>query len=375
MGEALIARGQTAMKNVLDDIPVSGDYCSILVKLMDSSGGACENTKINCKDGTRWYNYTTNEAGYVLFKCNSGAANITANNWINGVLTLDQNAIDTLNLDAPVGTKILKEIKFNGVTKFYRDDSGWYNGQFRTTDRICNVIVVGGGGGGSSGQEGQWGGYGTYGGGGGGGGAKNFASYIDISKNQIYNLYIADGGSGGGYFSIRTANNGGTGETSSAFGLSANGGEGGKRYIYSSWQVIASGGVGLYNGGNGGLANAPSNNYNFERPTAGINGAGGGGGGGTVIWYNAKNNQVSVPSAYRWGIGSSNGGGNGGMLRLEMSAANQIADGKGGIKGSGGGGGGGTYGGTWNHSGSSDSRVGWGGWGGSGRVEFECVKF
>ena len=351
MGECLIARGQTATKNVLDDIPVSGDYCSIVVLLQDSAGGPCENTKINCKDGTRWYNYTTNEAGMVLFKCNSGAANITPNNFINGTRTFDQDGIGTLDIDSPVGTKILKEIKFNKNSKFYRADSGWYNGWFRTIDRINNVIVVGGGGGGGSGTYGQ----GRSMGGGGGGGAKNFVSYIDISKNQIYNLYIGGGGGAGRY-----NNNGLSGNTSSAFGLSANGGGGG---YYENINRHAIGGYGMFNGGNGGKYYAPyqySTEY-ITPSTDGINGAGGGGGAGTGQGYGEA---ITV----NWGLGRNNGGGNGGKSVGAYDSYSR--DASPGAKGSGGGGGGGGIGGQIWHNIMSET---WsqGGAGGSGRVEFD----
>lgn len=333
MGECLIARGQTATKNVLDDIPVSGDYCSILVKLMDSSGGACENTKINCKDGTRWYNYTTNESGYALFKCNSGAANITPNNFINGTRTFDQDGIGTLNLDAPVGTKILKEVKFNKNSKFYRAGRAWYNGQFRTVDRINNVILVGGGGGGGLGSCG-WS-TSDSSSGGGGGGAKNFASYIDISKNQLYNLYIAKSGLGGNSDNY----DGTSGQTTIAFGLSANGGSGGKSpYSSSDRNRKGLGGIGLFNGGDGGGPSTPVN---------GINGAGGGGGmGGTSSELYIK--------------GASNGGGNG----SGRSIGNHGMDGSGG-----GGGGGGGY--VYDDGINRKFYEYPGGDGGSGRVEFD----
>ena len=290
------------MKNVLDDIPVSGDYCSILVKLMDSSGGACENTKINCKDGTRWYNYTTNESGYALFKCNSGAANITPNNFINGIRTFDQDSIGTLNIDSPVGTKILKEIKFNKNNKFYRADAGWYNGQFRSIDRINNVIVVGGGGGG-----GANGGTVGYAGGGGGGGAKNFASYIDIVRNQLYNLYNGDGGDGDDYDGKNSKYNhhAMSGSTTIAFGLSANGG-GGCQFISNGFGV---GGIGLYNGGNGGKCIAYQNaNIELGHGKDGINGAGGGGAGWCYINY-----EISKPYAHNGNNSGNNGSGGGGI--------------------------------------------------------------
>lgn len=325
MGECLIARGQTATKNVLDDIPVSGDYCSIVVLLQDSAGGPCENTKINCKDGTRWYNYTTNEAGMVLFKCNSGAANISANNWINGIYTFDQAAVNK-DYDAPVGTKRLEKLNFGKINRFYQI-SGSYTGQFRSIDSISNLIVVGGGGGATGGyNQAGWGGpYGC----GGGGGAKNYAAIVDIVRNQVYTISVGAGGSGIQGSGANPANSGGT---SSAFGLSANGGSG------ASNGILGAGAKGLFNGGNGAVGSWAGNNHGKD----GVNGAGGGGGGGTM-------NQNGI------GHGGNNGGGNG---------ASQVS-GTSGIAGSGGGGGGGgqPYG--------YNKNATYGGSGGSGRIEFD----
>ena len=313
MGECLIARGQTATKNVLDDIPVSGDYCSIVVLLQDSAGGPCENTKINCKDGTRWYNYTTNEAGMVLFKCNSGAANITASNVINGFGVFDQ-ATTTKNYDAPVDTKRLEKFMFNKITHFSRPWGGWFNGWiFRATDAIKNLILVGGGAGGGY--------YRHNNASGGGGGAKNFYSSVNVAKNQYYNLYIGIGGTIGS-----SGTNGSAGGTTTGFGYQAMGGSGN-----------ALGGRGMFNGGNG-------RDYGVNGEN-GINGAGGGGGGGGG-----------------GGHGGNNGGGNGALYYYDYGLADRwtVRDGTSGAAGSGGGGGGGYSNG-----------YGAAGAGGSGRIEFD----
>ena len=313
MGECLIARGQTATKNVLDDIPVSGDYCSIVVLLQDSAGGPCENTKINCKDGTRWYNYTTNEAGMVLFKCNSGAANITASNIINGFRVYDQ-AATTKNYDAPVGTKKLEKFMFNRVSHFARSQDGWFNGWiFRATDAIKNLILVGGGAGGGY--------YGHDNASGGGGGAKNFYSTVNVANNQYYNLYIGTGGAIGSH-----GTNGSSGGTTTGFGYQVIGGSGN-----------GLGGRGMFNGGNAGDRGTNGGN--------GVNGAGGGGGGGGG-----------------GGFGGNNGGGNGALYYYDYGLADRwtARDATSGKQGSGGGGGGG-YSNGYGAAGS----------GGSGRVEFD----
>lgn len=341
MGEAIIARGQTASKNVLHDIPVSGDYCSILVLLEDSTGKPCKNTKINCIDGTRSYNYTTNENGYALFKCNSGSANIIANNWINGVYTFDQAAVSK-DYDAPVGTKRLEKISFGKINHFSSMDTKYknYSGQFVTIDQITNVVVVGGGGGGAGGYAGS---SMNMAGGGGGGGAKNYLSSFSIVKGQIYKIIIGNGGNGGGGV------NGNSGATSYAFGLSANGGGGGAIYTKAG-----TGGIGKYNGGNG--SNSLGHNGND-----GINGAGGGGGCG---WCQGlQDTMISY--------GGKNGGGNGYSHNAQASVQSiEIYFGKPGNYGSGGGGGGGSSG-YWSYYSQTSNNGYGGGNGGSGRVEFD----
>ena len=280
MGECLIARGQTATKNVLDDIPVSGDYCSIVVLLQDSAGGPCENTKINCKDGTRWYNYTTNEAGMVLFKCNSGAANITVNNWINGIYTFDQAAFNK-NYDAPVGTKRLEKLSYERLYRFNETGGSWasrsgksYNGQFRVSNRVSNIVVVGGGGSGSHGHGGGVNFSVDIAGGGGGGGAKSYLKNYEISKNQTYKVYIGCGG----LITEYDDRVGKSGESTMAFGISANGGCAGVDGEFNTNPAM--GGIGMYNGGNGASGGKfYYKDYTPYHATNGINGAGGGGGG------------------------------------------------------------------------------------------------
>lgn len=343
MGEAIIARGQTAAKNVLDDIPVSGDYCSIVVLLTDSAGGPCENTKINCKDGDRWYNYTTNEAGYVLFKCNSGAANISANNLINGIYTFDQAAVSK-DYDAPVGTKKLEKISFEKIN--HARVLGNTSGVFKVSDSIKNLVLIGGGGGGSGGKwtDTSWT---TYGGAGGGGGAKNYSESVSIVKDQLYTLNIGSGGA-----STKA------GGTTSAFGYSANGGSGGNGIKGGN------GGAGLYKGGNGAWSyyiNGTQYDFNKNMKAAenGNNDAGGGGGYGYM-----RANMSNYPYSYTYT--GSNGGGSGGT---------QNYGGSGGAYGSGGGGGGGGCGrgeAQW-INGETIPAI-WsttGGSGGSGRIEFD----
>lgn len=347
MGECLLARGSGgsgASKDPLDNIPVVAGYCSILVTLKDSGGGLCSNMMVNCKDGTRWYNYKTNEQGMVLFQCNSGSANFNCPNYYNDgsklIYMADQAKIHKLVIDAPVGTKLAKEIMFNKVKSFNFAALDTFasptsaNVVFRDTTKITDLIMVGAGGRGGTGYYADPNGTGwratEYGGGGGGGGAKNYAASVSIIKNQVYYLSVGQPGTGAG-------------GTTSGFGYSANGGSA------ASANTGGRGGIGLYNGGNGGngwYSITGGAIYSASSSTSGANGAGGGGGGGGLTSSSSNNGTT----------GASNGGGNGGWYRFETLANN-------GNPGSGGGGGGGA--GKGSLSGYSGS-----GFGGSGRLTF-----
>lgn len=239
MGEAIIARGQTAAKNVLDDVPVVGTHASILTRVIDNRGKPIANLNIRCKDGTRWYNYTTNETGYALFKCNSGAANINAMNYAtdNSYIIVD-HVPTVINLDSPVGTKNLVTIKlkkrdFNGNAYqnmnnrayFINTNSSKYGGnrdiKFLDTNYV-DIYLVGGGSVGcndsfqfvneNSRISVGWGG---------GGGALNVVKDFAIEINTIYNDYFI-GNAGANY-------TGGAGGSTFGFGASANGAANGNK--------------------------------------------------------------------------------------------------------------------------------------------------
>ena len=344
MGECLIARGaggSGTSKDPLDDIPVVAGYCSILVTLKDSGGGLCSNMMVNCKDGTRWYNYTTNEAGMALFKCNSGSANFNCPNYyIDGsrlIYMADQAKIPSLVVDSPVGTKMAKEIIFNKVKSFNFAALDPFssptsaNVVFRDTIKITNLVMIGAGGRGGTGYYVDPNGTGwrvtEYGGGGGGGGAKNYAASVTIVKNQVYYLSVGQPGSGAG-------------GTTSGFGYSANGGSA------ASANTGGRGGIGLYNGGNGGngwYSITGGAEYSSSSSTAGTNGAGGGGGGGGL----------TSNGMHDYTAGSSNGGGRGGNWSTNAVSGTTYT---------GGGGGGGCGASTANHTAA--------GFGGSGRLTF-----
>lgn len=328
MGECLLARGaggSGASKDPLDDIPVVAGYCSILVTLKDSGGGLCSNMMVNCKDGTKWYNYKTNEQGMALFQCNSGSANFNCPNYYNDgsrLIYMADQANTSLNVDAPVGTKMSKEIIFSRLNNFNsaRFSSLSFpqniNVTFRDTTKITNLIMIGGGGRGASGYYTDPNGTGwrstEYAGGGGGGGAKNYAASVAITKNQVYYLSL---GWGGGYGGITAS---GAGATASGFGYSANGGSAG------SANVGGAGGVGLYNGGKGGNGwyeiGGTGTNYAASAAASGTNGAGGGGGGGGL----ASNGERTYTS------GASNGGGRGAGWNSDSVVGTNFSGGGGG---------------------------------------------
>lgn len=242
MGEAIIARGQTASKNVLDDVPVVQGVCSILVKVTDSSGESIPNCPVWCKDGSTNYNYNTNAEGYTLFQCNSGAANIIAQNFS----ILDKyNMVDqlpaTTNEDAPVGTKKLIAMSLGSRAGTKAEfPNNIPNARFMVTHMVPKVITIGGG---SSG--GLIDNYGDIDISGGGGGAYNQIINVKVDKFSRYNFIIGAGGKISPKITAwqgQWANNygWGSGGTTSALGISSVGGKG-----------VNGGGSGSYKGADG----------------------------------------------------------------------------------------------------------------------------
>ena len=218
------------------------------------------------------------------------------------------------------------------------------------------VVVVGGGGGGGvggMGKTGQQSGRGN-GGGGGGGGEVIVAHFLDTDKIKNKSIIIGAGGNGGmavspnGGNEIVSQNKGLNGDSTSAFGLVALGGEGakGENFGLPGNSVGASYDV----PGSGGNYTQPGENGRYV-DIIGIYMAGGGGGGA---------NGENIPNKERGASGGSTGGGYGG------DGASQSANGTDGGNGSKGGGGGGAGGGC-NYT-SNQKRSGTGGQGGNGYV-------
>lgn len=232
--------------NSKPSIPIYPDRCSMLVTVLDSAGAVMENTAVHCLDGISWYNYTTNSSGQVLFRTNSGSANIKAYgiNSVGNYRWIDQVSVYS-NVDAPSGTSkevnmrltLGTNISFQSISSnIYADDSMFYgNCRIRVANR-CNVFIGGASGGGSGGLPDGGTGRGA------GGGGITIVNNIVLNKNASYLFYIETGGVGGhagreyDNGSIRQPGGIEIGGTSAAFGYSATGGG-------------STAGTGNYNGG------------------------------------------------------------------------------------------------------------------------------
>lgn len=188
MGEALISRAGGGEAEAI--IPITPGYCSLLVTLKTFDGEIIPNASLNCKDGPTWYNYTTNEKGQCLFMCNSGSANISFINRINGIQYIDVSNTN-LNIDAPVGSSNRITLIPNNVS-YYQINSSKTFGILST--RTVNLHIVGGGGGGG----GSYSDYSRDQFTGGGGGAGYMNNYINtVLVKGIYNFVAGRGGSAG----------------------------------------------------------------------------------------------------------------------------------------------------------------------------------
>lgn len=240
MGEAMIARGSTSRKNPLDDVNVIAGYCSILVKVTDSTGASIPNLPVWCKDGSTNYNYNTNAEGYTLFQCNSGAANITAKNFsiLDKYTILDQTEMSA-NYDAPVGTKKIINIKLKSIDTNITV-AGSCNGKFLSHNKANRIVTIGGGA------------AGLTNGCGGGGGAYNEITNVALDRSIGYKIII---GNGGARTTISSNAGGAAGGTTSAFGISSVGGS-----------STTGGGSGNYKGGDGHNTSLSWNWQQFPTP-------------------------------------------------------------------------------------------------------------
>lgn len=220
--------------------------------------------------------------------------------------------------------QVINDSKVNGVQnwriKLLSDGDLKFN---RVVPNI-DVFLVGGGGGGASG-------------GGGGGGGYTRTSSVTVERGRVYSVTIGDGGSAG--LTPDGQENGGDGQTTRAFGLSASGGKGG---IHQEGMTGTYGGAGGSGGGGFGGGNGGTNGSNGGQARSGYPGgngqgrstrefgsnsgtlyAGGGGGGNYSEW------------SYVGGQGGAGGGGDGHQSQFENGhngSANTGGGGGGGLK-------------------------------------------
>lgn len=209
MAEAFICRGGYGGTIGGSDIPITPGYGTIRVTLLDSNGIAMPYMAINCRDGSIWYNYHTNENGQILFTTNSGTAHITAYNFSikNNFKYIDQSIAYENGIDMPASSvkditmqlSRINSVAYNRINSNIQNHSAFFDGNYwyRVTDYV-NVKMRGGGGGfGASTNY-------NYGGGGGGGG------YGDGGDDDGYDGQFGGGG-GGHRFDYTSTDKGGKG--------------------------------------------------------------------------------------------------------------------------------------------------------------------
>lgn len=303
MGEALISRaGGGSEADVV--IPVTPGYHTVLVTLKDYENKALNGFNLNCKDGSTYYNYSTNDKGQVLFTCNSGSANIFLPNG---------NYIDFqsswTNVAAPIG--LTSKVNINMQKSNFVDVTTNRQVMFLKSTPL-DLYVIGAGAGGGSGEwsfdddsdyivTGQ----------GGGSGYMNRWNNISFNSNTVYQVYVGAGGSGG-Y------------SGSASHVLGAIGGSGGTTYIANTSYSAIGGSGGSHGrdpiGGSGGLGAGGNGYEEYEHIAKGdpggaspINFAGGGGGAGLAAGGYPYGGSGGSSIGATGGSGSRGGGGGGGV--------------------------------------------------------------
>ena len=206
---------------------------------------------------------------------------------------------------------VLPEYSYTGDNLLIDDGNGNWRLKFLTSgtlvfnkirSNLIDVFLVGGGG--SGGGQGF-----------GGGGGYTTTTTVNVTIGTNYQIIIGDGGAG---VSGKPTFKGNDGEASSAFGITANGGQGGK-----SWSQQGSG-IGS-NGGSGGGASGGKNAFpEADGGTGGTNGSdggsskywsGGSGQGTTTREFGESSGEIYAGGGGGWGsivgLGGNGGGGAG----------------------------------------------------------------
>lgn len=320
MAECIIARGGSKQQ---EQIPIISDRAQILVTVKSSNNEVIPNSSVHCKDGSTWYNYTTNEKGQTLFVTNSGQCSITAYNFsiAENCKYMDQLPAYSNNIDTPIGS--VKKIELTLQNRSDVEFNTWSNANIFNTygywtgnykiiaHNKLNAFLGGAGGGGGGGT------YATYerSGCGGGGGGINIINGFNVEKNSTYKIYVGVRGIGYNWIQNR---NGTSGGTTTAFGYVANGGGGGMHGAFGYDGIGIGGGSGSYFGGNGGYSYEYRSDHNYTNgQNSNISNWGGGGGGGCVNMYGmgGRSNAGGPYGGYCYdgnGTDGTNGGGGGG---------------------------------------------------------------
>lgn len=285
MGEAIITSRSAAQEEA---VPVVPGYHTVLVTLRDYQGKLLKDYPINCKDGDSWYNYKTNETGKALFTCNSGKANISVNNMVDGYRYLDFPNYN-MNCDCPIGgqTRLAFNIPKTTTLNF---SFGPGTSQIRFLhNQECSGYIVGGGGGGSY----YSGGWVSSKSAGGGGGYLNYINNCTFKANDNISIVVGWGGRGGTDVG-KPGNTGGTSYISN-YSYSANGGQGGNT-------TLGRGGIGF---GNGAYSEGRWSSYpqisKFIAPTNSGSSIAGGGGGAAAQPLTSDSSNSNYVKGYPFG--------------------------------------------------------------------------
>lgn len=295
MGEAIISRYSGEPEAV---IPITPGYHSILLTLKDYDGDLLKNYPVNCKDGSIWYNYSTNEKGQCLFTCNSGSANFYIPNVNQNHKVISLSSMNK-NVDAPIGGTTKLNINLQNGSNFYEFTSSTL---FELHKELqCNLILVGGGGGGNA--IASWLSQSA-----GGGGAGYMNQYNDQVLFGKYNFSCGAGGIGG---YVGSDGHGGW--------LFTNPESGGTSVILNTdYYAIGGSAANGLRGGIGGLGDGGNGIWNSNNgKRSPVNFAGGGGGG--IPWTDGSfdySGKGGKPYGGNAGYGNSNGsrGGGGGVI-------------------------------------------------------------
>lgn len=248
MGEAIITSRQGFVEEEEGTIQTFPNQATLVVTVKDSEGLSLKNVAVWASYSVNRTNYVnqanyTNKKGKCIFFVNAAYNNIVNirvdDKFKNGLCILDQ---DTPKVSLNINNSWHGKIYNQNLAATYASKkivSSNIQGKFLYTN-YADVYIIGGGG--------------SHGGGvsgsciGGGGGALNYSQNITIQQGYAYNFTIGKGAA---------SHSGKTGGTSSAFNLSAVGGNG----TNSSTTGGSGGGSGGLQGGTGQCSTSGYNLY------------------------------------------------------------------------------------------------------------------